>query len=697
MQSVLRPGDTCWRIERATRAALLIDGAAYFGALRQALLRAERSVLIAGWDIHSDITLDPDGTASPLVQFFEELLRDRPALQIRLLIWDWLLLYGLDRQALPRWRFDRPDGRLRLVLDGQHPAAACHHEKVVVIDGAVAFVGGIDLTAGRWDTPEHRIDEPRRNTPDGSPRPPRHDVVMLVEGTPALALDLLLRRRWRIATGEDLPAPSGRGDRWPASLEPWCTDVPVAIARTRPSWADQPEVREIEALYDGLIAAARRNLYLETQYLTARCVANQLSKRLREQDGPEVLITTSHTAEGIFEAAVMDRGRVRFVAQLRRADRPDRLRVLCPVVVGADGQVQPIDLHSKLAIVDDTFLTIGSANVANRSMGLDTECNLVVAAETDDHRRAIARARAMLLGDHLGCAAEQVDAAIAATGSLLAAVATLRSPRRRLEPLAGVEEEASGEPELPVDLGDPNEPLTPAALERRLLHPERRLRLRMMLLNFGIAVALLLTAAAILQDQLVGTGGLLQRMLQFAEVHSYSPVGFGAAVLGYVIAGLLFIPVNLVIALTALAFGPVTGLAYALAGSLAAALAGFALGRVLGRDLMQRIGGRRVTAINRRLSRRGFVTVSIVRMLPIAPFTVINLVAGASGLRWRDYALGTLVGMLPGIALMTIVGDRVGAWLRNPDVTTFVLLAAAAALAVAAGLWLQRWKQKRTD
>ncbi len=650
-------------------------------------------MFIVGWDIHSDITLDPEGDACPFGDFLHQLLHERPRLRIRMLIWDWLLLYGLDRQPLPEWRFARSDRRLRLVLDNEHPTAACHHEKVVVIDGAVAFAGGIDLTAGRWDTPAHRIDEAGRRTPDGVARPPRHDCMLLVEGAPARALDELMRQRWRAATGEHLPAAPGEGDRWPRSVEPWWTDVPVGIARTRPAHGGGAPVREIEALYEQLIAAARRTLYLENQYLTARRIANRLRERLDEPQGPEVVIVTPTKAEGIFEAAVMDQGRAQFVDRLRQAGRSDRLRVLCPVVVDDDGRRQPIDLHSKLAIVDDAYLMVGSANLAHRSMGLDTECNLIVAATTGHHRRAIARARAALLADHLGCRVDQVEAAIAERGSVVEAASDLRSERRLLEPLPDVDTELLSE--LPVDLGDPKEPLTPEALERRLLPRRRRRRLRTMLLTFGTVLALLVVLGVLLHDVLVGQAGLLQDVLRFAQENRYSPIGLVTVVSGYVIAGLLFVPLNLVIALTAMAFGPLAGFGYALAGSVLAALAGFGLGRLMGRDLIKRVGGRRVATINRRLSKRGYLTVCVVRMLPIAPFTVVNLAAGTSGLRWRDYALGSTLGMLPGIALMTAVGDRLGAWIRRPDLTTFLLLVAAAGLAMGCGFWLYRWKQRR--
>src|ERR671910_191384 len=103
--ALLEQGATCWRVARAARAALLIDGAAYFDALRRALPLARRTVHIVGWDIRSDISLDPMGDALPLRKFLRRLLGDRPGLQIRMLIWDWTVLFSLDREPLPQLQF----------------------------------------------------------------------------------------------------------------------------------------------------------------------------------------------------------------------------------------------------------------------------------------------------------------------------------------------------------------------------------------------------------------------------------------------------------------------------------------------------------------------------------------------------------------------------------------------------------------
>ena len=142
---------------------MLIDGAAYFAALEQALRQARRSVFIVGWDIRSEISLDPGGAATPLNGSSTRLVRARRELTIRILVWDWTVLFTLDREFLPRRQFQAAK-RLRFEFDSHHPTGACQHEKLVVIDGGLAFCGGIDLSVGRWDLPEHRPDEPRRRS-----------------------------------------------------------------------------------------------------------------------------------------------------------------------------------------------------------------------------------------------------------------------------------------------------------------------------------------------------------------------------------------------------------------------------------------------------------------------------------------------------------------------------------------------------
>jgi len=322
--------------------------------------------------------------------------------------------------------------RIPLKLDGAHPPGAAHHHKIVVIDDAVAFCGGIDMTGDRWDTSEHRDDDPRRRRPfTRRAYGPWHDATTAVSGAAAKALGDHARERWRHASGQVLPPPPAGSDPWPDNLPVDMADVGVAIARTIPAYETQKEVREVEALYLAAIASARSSVYLESQYFASRAVAEAIARRLGEPDGPEFVIINPESAEGWLEEELMGSARARLLAMLGRSDRFGRLRVYTPVTEGE----QPIYVHAKIMIVDDRLLRVGSSNLNNRSMGYDTECDLALEADDDTHlSRTIQDFRAKLLAEHLGTSPERVSAIVAEQQSMIAAIETLSGPGRSLRP-----------------------------------------------------------------------------------------------------------------------------------------------------------------------------------------------------------------------------------------------------------------------
>jgi phospholipase D1/2 len=679
-----------WRLTRADRAALLIDGAAYFAALDEALRGARHSVLIIGWDIRSETRLNPDDDPRPLNRLLADLLRARRELAIRILVWDWLVFFALDREFLPSRQFRGPR-RLRFRFDSHHPTGACQHEKLVVIDGKLAFCGGLDLSAGRWDTPEHRPDEPNRRAPR-----PFHDVMLMTEGDTARRLEELARERWQRATGELIdPAPPSAAAPWPAGIAPWWQQAKIAIARTRPRFGRQTEAREIEALFLEAITLARAVIYVENQYLTVPAIAAALAERLTEDAGPEVVIVSPDLCEGILETRVMDRGRDEFCKRLRAVGRDDRLRIMYPVHEAAGQPPVSINVHAKLMVVDDRLLIVGSANLARRSMGLDTETDLALEAADEAGRQAIVRARHTLLAEHLGCPPERLAEEIAARGSLVAALDALNGGPRRLETLVVDQPPLPPELEAGVALTDVDEPLTAASLERIFAPATRRRRLQRLALEGAISLVLLLALAFLVRDPEIGAAPLVREALSLADAHRLSWLGLASVLLIYPLASVLLIPVNLLIAVTAAAFGGVVGFGYALAGALLAGSVTFALGRRLGRRPVRRFAGRRVNAVRRRLTRHGLWAMTLLRLLPVAPFTVVNLVAGASELRYRDFLLGSAIGMLPGIALLAVFGDWLGDWLRRPDGANLAVLVAVALAVITLALLLGWWARRR--
>ena len=464
---VLRAGDTCWRIARADRLSVIVDAARYFAALRDAVRRARHSVLMIGWEFDTRISLDPhrpdDGAPCRLGRFLSWAVRHNPGLRIDLLEWDTGMLRALGRGTTPLrivdWAFT---GRIGLKLDHAHPVGAAHHQKIVVIDDALAFCGGIDTTADRWDTREHRDRHPLRRRPTTGRRyGPWHDATVCVDGAAARALGELARDRWHRATGRQMPKPPAVPPLWPRDLAETMAGVDVAISRTVPAWGDQDEVREIEALYLAVIAAARRSVYIESQYFASRRVAEAIAARLAEPAGPEFVVVNPHSAEGWLEEEVMGSSRARLLRLIRAADRHGRFRLYTPVAAGGT----PIYVHAKIVVMDDRLLRVGSSNLNNRSLGLDTECDLSVearadAAEDADLRRRIARLRDDLLAEHLGCPLAEVQAALAAAdGSLVAAIEALRGGGRTLVPFEPPELNAlEAEVLAENDLLDPERP-----------------------------------------------------------------------------------------------------------------------------------------------------------------------------------------------------------------------------------------------
>ena len=142
---------------------------------------------------------------------------------------------------------------------------------MVVVDDRIAFVGGIDLSRWRWDTPEHKADDPRRTDPDGKSYPPFHDIMMLVEGAVAARLGELARERWRRARGWKIKPPTDlQHSPWPNGVSGELEGVDIAIARTEPAYHGRDAVNEVERLYIDAIAAALETIYIENQYFTAQ-------------------------------------------------------------------------------------------------------------------------------------------------------------------------------------------------------------------------------------------------------------------------------------------------------------------------------------------------------------------------------------------------------------------------------------------
>jgi len=376
---------TGWPVRAGNELHVHVDGAEALAEVAAAIEAARSSVWLAGWYFSPDFRLreaEPETLQQLLARVAERV-------DVRLLAWAGapLPLFHPDRKEV-RAVCEELSRRtqVRVALDARERPLHCHHEKLVVIDGEVAFVGGIDLTSyagDRLDSSEH----PTRGSIGW------HDVATRIRGPAVGDVGDHFRLRWFEVTGEELPRLSPRGATGGVELQIVRT-VPERIYRRLP----RGEFTILES-YLRALQGAEKLIYLENQFLWSPEIVAVLADRLRNPPDERfrllVLLPAkpnngdddTHGQLGVLAAA--DDGARRFLA--------------CTLFQpGANGR--PVYVHAKVGIVDDRWLTVGSANLNEHSMFNDTEMNVV----THDERLAKAT-RLRLWSEHLERAVAHID------------------------------------------------------------------------------------------------------------------------------------------------------------------------------------------------------------------------------------------------------------------------------------------------
>jgi len=633
--TIVQPGKNCWRVERADRFYCVQDAADYFRLVRNALLQAQQTVFILGWDIFPAVDLLPGDEASDAPTRLDHLLafitRRRPRLRCYVLIWDYAALYTLERDPFARWKLGwRTARRIRFGFDDRIPFGGSHHQKIIVVDDQLAFCGGIDLTGHRWDTSAHRVDEPARRSA-GEPYEPYHEVQAMATGPLATALGTLARDRWR-AIGERRlpPLRVSSDDLWPSEVAPDLTDVDVAISRTVPEIEGHPAIRECESLFLDSIARAKQTIYIESQYFTNDALAEALAARLREPNGPEIVIVSPQECHGWLEQNTMGVFRDRVFRLMIAADTNKRLRLVYPAASRA--QNVPTFIHSKVMIVDDELARIGSANFSRRSMGVDSECDLAVEAGGDPRVQAgIRHMRDRLVAEHLGLPVDAVARGVEHAGSLRAFVDSRAQADRtlaRIELPPVTETPAS---EALRQAADPDEPILSGSLIADVVPPV---------------------------DAVAGVRPHVITLVANFVLFSPSWMAIAAGVL----------------------LGAFRGGIVALLASVAVAAAGYAAGRWMGPVALPRWMSRRAYRSVRQLGAQAVVGVLVLRLASVASAGSIHLICGASRVSFSSYLAGTAIGLAPATFAFAGLGALLRHTQMDPSVSNMLITVVAAVL-----------------
>jgi phosphatidylserine/phosphatidylglycerophosphate/cardiolipin synthase-like enzyme len=256
---------------------------------------------------------------------------------------------------------------------------------------------------------------------------------------------------------------------WPDRFGFDFENVALGIARTEP----RKGVTEIDALNRAALAAAKSHIYIETQYLTSESVGQSLARRLAEPDGPEIVVIVTRAATGLVERFAMGRNRDRLLRRLAAYDRWGRFRAYYPTIRDGSARID-MKIHAKLMIVDDCFLRVGSSNFNNRSMIVDTECDVALEATDGKSRQRISEIRNRLLGEQLNCQPGEVATVVGQHGSLINAIETLNG-EGRLQRLYVGPNDGPVDPLMGTSFLDPQEPIPGSGFWRRLVAGVKRM------------------------------------------------------------------------------------------------------------------------------------------------------------------------------------------------------------------------------
>ena len=425
-------------------------------------------------------------------------------------------------------------------------------------------------------------------------------------------------------------------------------------------------MREVEQLFLSSIAAAENAIYIENQFLTTQSLCGALIERLEERQNLEVLIVAPNVHQRWLEERSMNAGRRRFMERLSQAGVAERVRLVYPTLPG-DDTGEGVMVHAKLMIVDDRLLRVGSANLNNRSMGTDTECDLALEASNEEERATIIGLRNRLLAEHLGCEPKEIEEYLAEEDSLFALVDRFADEDRSLQPI-----DLSGTPDNELSrtvgqIADPERPIATPDFAGDMFGGHSGAPSLSRFLKLAAVGGLLLALVALWRltplADLTDPRALMQQ-LQALAGDSWMPLVLLAA---YILGGLVAFPVTVLIVMTGLMFAPLPAFGYALGASLTSAALTYGIGRTAGAQPLRNLAGPRIHRVTRALSRRGVVSVPALRMLPIPPSRFIAPAAGAARVRFSDYIAGTFLGMAPGILVITLLGNQLGQVLSDPE------------------------------
>jgi phospholipase D1/2 len=659
-----------------TDVSLLAGSEEYFSVLSRGINEAERRILIVGWSLDDRVRLRRDDESPSVGELLVARARANPGLRIQLRIWQAPAVFAAD-QYISDWFRDAAEALPNLDLVAVPAASdfAARHEKYVIIDDSLAWLGGMDISHNRWDTTEHRANNPSRVNPDGEPYVPYHDTQLMFRGPGVRDLFVLAVGDGLLEDDWNPPAtPAAPGGSWDLRDQ----ELYFSVTRAHPA-RDSATKREIIHLYRDLITAAEDRIYIENQYFSSDEITRLLIRRLEEPEGPEVIVIVPRELPDTLGRVTMGTNTALHLSDLLAHDTHHRLGIFH--LVSPDEAGVDVKVHSKTMIVDGVGITVGSANISRRSFSLDSEMNATVVGSRSGRESPITDLEDRLIAQHLGLSPEEWRGVVARhDGSWLAAI------RERMQHWNGIVDGrdtiVEGSPErLPreiLDRLDMREPPPQESVIQRIVrsNPWEIIARTKRIWVTSLVGALAVGALLYLGQSNFDIQGVLRTI---EEINTGRPLlGALLTIMSFWLAMGLFVTIVVPIVFFAALHGPALGIVYSTIGVFSGAALFYGVGLALHTAPWpnQFRAVRRAKRQLEGIKRYGLWAVAMSRMVPSGPFMVVNLVTGLLGFSPLHFLAGSAIGLLPGIVAFSLFGEVIRNVFTDPGLTSTALFGA---------------------
>ncbi|MBD63622.1 MAG: hypothetical protein CME62_00310 [Halobacteriovoraceae bacterium] len=650
---ILKPQRNCIQIDRNSHYKLLVDGENYFEQLYKILPEAKSSIYIHAWEVDSKLRLKRDHNHDvELKNYLFSLVDKNPELNIYIICWDFSFVFFFERELFLKWKLDYLNHeRIHFCYNTKHKLGGSNHQKFVVIDDEIVFLGGMDVTKRRFDSRDHEPGSDLRVDPRGHRYGPFHDVQVMIAGESAKTVADIFREDWLDLMGERLEEPKKKL-KWPPDLAGDIHgELRGAISRSGVLGQSQDITKENLELYLDCIQNAKHYMYFESQYLTSADFVEALAQKLEANtEGVEVILVISNDWSGYFEERILGAISQRNLKRLLEADKYKKLQLVTPCI-HRDGKKHFIKVHSKISIIDDVFIRVGSSNLNERSLHLDSEIDFSLEAQNPIQRMQIKKLLHDLLAEHTGVSLEEVSKKLNDL-SLCEYIEKNQLNSRALVKIKRFTESSAVYLAPFKFIADPKMSITHFLKSNLIQFYGQVKQPKMLMVILGILLGLFLINHFSLFEQLRNyTQGEFLAAKSEGTLFTYGILIFG-------LSSFLGLPLNAMIPIVAMSIPGIEAFFICMMGSLLSSTAGYFLGRGVGTKLIPHQAKAKVDRASRILEGKGVVTVFLTRSLPVAPFIIINMVSGALKIKFHHYILGTFLGLLPGLTIFTFFGHE---------------------------------------